>query len=203
MAEEKLSDRLVTVVITLVVAGILGVIGTALARGALIGALGGVQESDPPFEKRIEALTGQVAALQAELEAATGVPTGAVIAFDLPGACPEGWEAFGDAAGRAIVGAGAGTLDAAGEPLTSRNYREHGGKERHALTLAELPAHSHGRDLEYWYHGGPRVVLFDEDQPGAPDQKNGFRKARFGSAGEGQAHETMSPFIALYYCKKT
>jgi len=58
------------------------------------------------------------------------IPTGAVMAFDLP-ACPQGWDAYGDADGRVIVGAASPSGDAVGAtggvnsaqlPLTELGY---------------------------------------------------------------------------------
>ena len=152
MAQEKMTERLVTVVLTLVVAGVLGVLGTALARGALIGALGGVQETEPTFDQRVRSLSDRVQALRAKIEGATTVPTGAVMVFDLSSGCPDGWTEFADAAGRTIVGQGSGMVDENRQPLTGRKYREHGGEERHTLTEEEMPKHGHGQGRTYFYN---------------------------------------------------
>ncbi len=133
MAQEKMTERIITVVLTLVVAGVLGVVGTALSGGALIGALGGVQETDPALAERVARLEEQSGAtittetvanivdtkigeviptLAARVEVLeTGsIPRGVVIAFDRDDLdadkCPPGWQPFKEARARAIIGAG-------------------------------------------------------------------------------------------------
>jgi hypothetical protein len=133
MAQEKMTERIITVVLTLVVAGVLGVVGTALSRGALIGALGGVQETKPALAERVAILEAQSGAtittetvanivdtkfgeviptLAARVEVLeTGnVPRGVVVAFDRDDLnadkCPPGWQPFKEARARAIIGAG-------------------------------------------------------------------------------------------------
>ena len=127
MAKEKMADRLITVVLTLVVAGVLGVVGTALIGGALIGALGGVQETAPALAVRVARLEAQsgvtittetvanivdtkidevfpTLAAQLEVLKIGSIPRGVVVAFDRDDLdadkCPPGWQPFTQASTR-------------------------------------------------------------------------------------------------------
>lgn len=133
MAQGKMTERIVTVVITLVVTGVIGVVGSALVGGALIRELGGVQETEPALAERVAdlelktdkvvtkevvanivdtkigeamaTLTNRVGALET-----VTIPRGVVIAFDRDDLnadkCPSGWQPFKEARARVIVGAG-------------------------------------------------------------------------------------------------
>ena len=201
MAQEKMTERLITVVLTLVVAGVLGVVGTALGGGALIGALGGVQETEPTFDQQVGTLSDRVQALQAKIEGATRVPTGAVMAFDLATGCPEdGWTEFADAAGRTIIGQGSGMDDKNGKPLTGRKYRGHGGEEKVTLTVKEMPAHVH--ELNQRDFLVPRGGAYGAGTPKMPDNTGAPVTLRIGETGKNAPHNNMPPYIALYFCKK-
>lgn len=133
MAQGKMTERIVTVVITLVVTGIIGVIGSALVGGALIRELGGVQETEPALAERVADLelktdkfvTKEVVAdiVDTKIDEAMAtltdrigaletvtIPRGVVIAFDRDDLnadeCPPGWQPFKEARARVIVGAG-------------------------------------------------------------------------------------------------
>jgi microcystin-dependent protein len=114
-----------------------------------------------------------------------GMPTGAVLAFDLD-SCPAGWTAYTAAGGRNIIG-------------TDATYARGstGGAPTHTLTEAQMPAHSHNMGLgnigqESVQGGSGHNVI-------AP--KTGGRSST-NNAGSGQAHPIMDPYIALLYCKK-
>ena len=62
---------------------------------------------------------------------APDLPSGAVVAFDLTGGCPNGWSEFSQGAGRFLVGVGRGNETREGEFLTPRTLSETGGTERH------------------------------------------------------------------------
>ena len=125
------------------------------------------------------------------VEIAGGVPTGAVAAFDAPKECPEGWLPFDEAAGRTIIGVGKG------RETSERRYREEGGKEAHALTVEELPAHTHE---VIQMIGDNNVDGVDSTVTHSGEHHNEPRRS--GPAGGGQSHSIMPPFIALKYCKK-
>ena len=139
--------------------------------------------------------------LQTTATSGAGVPSGAVMAFDL-GACPTGWADYAAANGRVIVGIGVGT------GLTLRSLGDTGGEETHVLTAAEMPAHSHTQRATstapnntwpigaisrnagnaMYYAGG--IVL-----PVAIEETS--------NKGSDSAHNNMQPFIDLRYCKKS
>ena len=199
MAQEKMTERIITVVLTLVVAGVLGVVGTALGGGALIGALGGVQETEPTFDQQVGTLSDRVQALQAKIEGATSVPTGAVMAFDLATRCPDGWGAFKDAGGRTVIGAGAGMIpgtEERDESIQTKKYRQHGGEEEVTLTEPQMPKHKH----TIQFKGSDTAINAPAGTQRGATRTTGPTETRF--AGKSQPHNNMPPYIALYFCKK-
>ncbi len=131
------------------------------------------------------------------------VPPGAVIAFDLSGGCPVGWQEFYEVAGRTIIGVGQGSIDQIGDqdiPLTERRWRDFGGAETHILTSSEMPLHNHdnigalvGRDMT-WY--GPNESHPVPTNDAAPGSEFDW------TDGGGRPHSIMQPYVALYFCKK-
>lgn len=174
------------------------------------------------------ALGAVYAAWDAISQASTGfvVPRGAVVAFDLEAGCPVGWRAdFSKGEGKFILGVGSGTLRDQGphQPngvpnsieLTAVERDDQGGAETHTLAVEEMPAHDHGE-----FTGSEKIDTPGEhnwtDALGSSSHFtiNGSAAPRLGldktlrhvhpiqSQGEGQPHNNMPPFIALYYCKK-
>ena len=174
-----MSDRIITIVVTIVITGILGVIGSSLAGGALITALGGATKKDlEDLEAKLpSAAPGTVPGLEA----------GAVVAFDLANGCPEGWLPMSDLDGRVIVSAGANRAAKYG-------YRDIGGEEEHTLTVEEMPRHI----------ASVSGVLQAPDQQGTGNGSAGrhLRDVTSTPAGGNAAHNNMPPYIALYFCKK-
>ena len=83
---------------------------------------------------------------QTTANAGGGVPSGAVMAFNLA-SCPAGWSAFGTAVGRVIVGGGTiGTIR--GTALSNGGTR----------TITEVPKHSHVIRIS---DGNPHAVNAD------------------------------------------
>ncbi len=158
-------------------------------------AVNGVQAQSAPCRNTAECAQKAVeAANEAKRIYASIVPSGAVMAFDLE-SCPSGWDSYGPATGRFILGAGTETnLDQNGVPLTERNLNDTGGAETHLLTVEEMPAHAH----QY-----QKLTVL---QPGCGlRQCNGRLEDRpktTQNAGGGKAHNNMPPFISLLYCKK-
>jgi len=117
----------------------------------------------------------------------SGVP-GMVLAFNLA-SCPAGWSEYTAARGRAIIGSGQGS------GLSNRAAGETGGEETHALTVSELPVHSHSITI-YGNSGGSKRL-----------QATGNKRYKWSgentsSAGSGQAYNIMQPSLALMYCRK-
>ena len=121
-----------------------------------------------------------------------GVASGAVVAYDLPGGCPEGWSDFGDGHGRVVIGSGPGYP-----------YREVGGAAEVVLEIGHLPAHSHDVERFEWGlsingNGHPQRLDVDDGLP-----YSGLTGTLTTSpVGEGEAHENVPPYIALRLCKK-
>ena len=133
------------------------------------------------------------------------IPSGAVMAFNLS-SCPAGWSALAAVAGRVIVGAGSGS------GLTPRSLGSTGGEERHTLTVSEMPAHKHSTSQQITSLGGgtkdlhlmPDGLIHRVGRSGLfgpnADLQTGIIPTT--SAGGGQSHNNMQPFIALLYCQK-
>src|SRR5207249_9947666 len=108
-------------VVSAVVLACLGLGWNWLSSGGLVRFLGGATPAD--VEGIVNRLaTSGIAASAALAINRTELPDGAVIAFDRPGGCPEGWEPEDAAVGSAIVGVGATRIDATGEPLVGTEY---------------------------------------------------------------------------------
>jgi len=113
-------------------------------------------------------------------------PTGTIMTFNL-GSCPNGWTKYTSANGRTIIG-------------TSGSYGlgSTGGATTHTLTDAQMPSHTHGIPLGQgggWNYPGGTIA-----------QRSYYNGAEYtdvsGSAGSGQPHNNMQPYIALLYCQK-
>ncbi|MGT2476528.1 hypothetical protein [Paraburkholderia terrae] len=152
----------------------------------------------------VKELKTAVAALQTARKeiAETSVPKGAIVSFDLPNGCPEGWQVFDPAVSRMIVGAVAGGTsnslgtDASGNTLTARPYRAEGGAETFTLTVGQLPPHSHSFNYATRSLGASGYGAVAGIGPSGPDS------ATTDKAGGGQPVPYMPPFIALFVCKK-
>jgi hypothetical protein len=139
------------------------------------------------------------------------VPPNAVVAFDGPCPLPD-WEPFEPATARVIIGAGQPTdpkhkvwyryLPSGGvEPLalTPRELHESGGEENHHLSLAEMPAHAH-KTLRAENTSGNGNFPSKEamGQTG-----NVTADGKTDEAGGSKPHNTMPPYYALNFCKKS
>lgn len=98
--------------------------------------------------------------------------------------------ALPDLRSRVPVGAGQGTS------LTNRVLAAVGGEENHALTIAELAAHTH----TYTQPAAPTNSFYTLSAPGVQSVNAGQAT---GSAGSGTAHNTMQPFVVLTPIIKT
>ncbi len=126
---------------------------------------------------------------------------GAVVAFDRERGCPDGWEVDTGAAGRFIVGAGNATeSNDDGTRVDPIKFGTKGGLNKVKLEIPHLPKHSHenptrGSDTE-----GIVGALHAVDD-GRDDKEHKHRRPTL-PTGEGQAHDNMPPYVALFYCKK-
>ncbi|MEH0791093.1 hypothetical protein KW882_02170 [Vibrio parahaemolyticus] len=114
------------------------------------------------------------------------IPSGSVFAFE--GACPEGSKSL-DYAGRTVVGEGFlndGTL--------SHMYRvgEKGGKQRHRLTVSEMPSHNHNIPTEPDGSGGWGSIRSGPHKP--------IGNWPSSNQGGGNFHENRMPYLVLNWC---
>lgn len=132
--------------------------------------------------------------LQAKVNSTT-LPSGAVVAFRLAD-CPEGWEPYDLARGRAIIGSGKG------DALSTRHLEEHGGEETVILTTDQLPAHKHKYAEYHYYDQAKKKDAYAT--PKGDETGDVVKKTRTSeAAGGGEAHNNMPPFVSLLYCRKT
>ena len=170
----------------------------ALVAGVFFAGTAQAQDTNQLVLK----MKDELDALKAEIEPLKAVLQGAVIAFnrsEKDGACPKDWTKFDPATGRFIVGAGITTDTALTDhpSLLDDAASAVGGEEKHKLNLDEMPSHYHGirrtqgkvGDGKYpdWTVMGNQVI----QTVGVSD-----------NAGRDQPHNTMPPFVALYYCIK-
>jgi hypothetical protein len=139
------------------------------------------------------------------------IPKGAVVAFDTPDTCPDGWSPFAPAASRTIIGAynggdaGRFALDPADQPLTQYKYREHDGWEMVTLTPEQMPRHNHDRRNFKYLLSADGNYISDGTALGRKEgslNPNLLRSGEILPSGESQSHNNMPPYIALYFCKK-
>jgi hypothetical protein len=154
--------------------------------------------------ERLAAAENRIGELENDLKAFR-VATGMVSAFDRTNEpyCPNGWTPYIPAGGRFIVGAGdTENKDEHGIRLTPHKVKTDGGEERHKLLEGELPAdHLHNQfvDAADINAGlGPREFVIIA---GKAASKN-FQIRDTQPAGQGEPHNNMPPFVALYYCIK-
>lgn len=132
-----------------------------------------------------------------ELRLGVGVPRGAVLIFDDPSGCPEKWINMGE------EWRGHVAVMAVGDANDTYAFGRTGGAEKHKLTEAEMPSHSHrfrGQPIATGGWGGTVTHPI-----GVGDQaiwKEYVPSGTIDPTGGDQAHNNMPPYIALYYCKK-
>lgn len=140
------------------------------------------------------------AALAAQTAAATIVPKGAVMAFNLP-ECPMGWRAFAPLSGRVVVGAGAGNRDSNDHVLTERKLGQSGGEEAHKLTIPEMPSHNHGNgDYQNLLMYDGNYTMKDADPSVGEPNIHSFAPEK--NVGGDQPHNNMQPYFVLTYCER-
>ena len=126
--------------------------------------------------------------------------TGLIAAFDRDKSrpCPSGWRLFEPAGGRFIVGVGDNSFkDVNGIDLTDHSVGVVGGEEKHKIMPTEMPKHAH--DLMRVESKAGTGHFPEKGSMGGNDP---HVTASTGNDGGDQPHNTMPPFVALYYCIK-
>lgn len=159
--------------------------------------------------------------------------SGAVLAFpsgeNRETECPLGWEVFRPATGRMIVGAGdkfhkdyrdwrvhEGENKFREYSLPDYDLMETGGAPEHTLKRAEMPEHNHGGKTgqptiqggdagayAIWYDAGNESEFSADKGSGLGFHNKARHTHTIGVDGASEAHPTMPPFIALYFCMKS
>lgn len=114
-----------------------------------------------------------------------------VMAFNT--ACPPGWKKFSAADGRTLVGTG---IYIEGAITYNYSLGQIGGEAMHALTIDEMPTHSHGAPLPGG-GAGPNAGI-KRDNTDTVWSSNG--SIQTSSTGGNKAHENRSPYIAVNWC---
>lgn len=160
----------------------------------------GIDTNYQTDDERAGALLNCVEAL-----ATTLIPAGAVMAFDLPNGCPEGWSRFDEGSGRMIVGVGKRVgIDGSFRLLADSNgsVYQTGGAENHTLTVPEMPSHSHDFLGNKVLRGGNHGIGTDLAVGDGANYGNWAPSGSISNAGLSAPHNNMPPYIALYFCRK-
>jgi hypothetical protein len=121
------------------------------------------------------------------------------------------WTPWREGTGRFLIGAGKDTVETYGtwtmqlaggnvrvRPLTTYSALATGGEEQHQLSIAEMPAHTHRLYRTKGMTKGNAV--YPDWSVMGEDLKQDVADTL--PSGGGLPHNTLPPFIALYYCKK-
>jgi microcystin-dependent protein len=106
-----------------------------------------------------------------------------------------------DIKGRVVVGTGSGT------GLTSRTLGQKSGVETHALTISEMPSHTHssnavGTSIGLITADGINTAIEVDSSGGEPNIYAAPQALTIDSTGSGAGHNNMQPFIVLRYLIK-
>jgi len=96
------------------------------------------------------------------------------------------WTAFGS--GRVLVGVDTGDSD-------FNTVEKEGGSSTHTLTIAEMPAHTHG----YQKHTSNSALSIHD----IAHTVNSYANTQTTSTGGGAAHNNLQPYITVYMWKRT
>ncbi|MQA67471.1 MAG: hypothetical protein GEU76_16470 [Alphaproteobacteria bacterium] len=158
--------------------------GWLMLNGDSIGsAASAADQADDALEPLFLALWDDLADTEAPVSGGRGASAAADWAANKTLTLP-------DARGRALIGAGTGA------GLTARTLGDGTiGEEEHTLTVAEMPAHTHGiRSVQAQRAGNP--------QSPPPYQVNNDTAGTSGSTGSDEAHNNMQPSLVANWMIK-
>lgn len=149
------------------------------------------------------------------------MPKGAVASFALESGCPVGWASYEPALSRFIIGAASMEAlenmpskyrkDTRDVDLSERPFEKSGGEQSSTVSVPQMPAHNHpvstspnasihdGLGGSTWKGGIHH--RYDRTAP-SPKGWKAILPNILGKTGQGQPHNNMPPYIALYYCIK-
>ena len=129
----------------------------------------------------------------------SSIPVDAVVAVTSED-CPDGWQKYGKAEGRFVIGVGKG-------PLAARlGTEQEGGDEKVKLIIDHMPSHAHAtalhaadNDKRGWGRGqSDKTTVSATHNVGKSDGGHFLTSER----GESRPHNNMPPYIALRFCKR-
>jgi len=161
---------------------------------------------------------GMLAAMSWYWHTYVDIPSGLVVASlhkcgDIPGG---GWKEFEAGGGRFIVGAGRhlnpgineyDVFTTEGKAPPDRLTKATGGKEKHELTIDEMPSHNHAPDSRFALLLKPVEAGEKQGSSAWDDWRDGVKpnvqlSKKIETQGGGQPHPNIPPYVALYYCQK-
>ena len=127
------------------------------------------------------------------------IPADAVVAVTSED-CPDGWQKYGKAEGRFVIGVGQGELS------VRLGSEEEGGEEEVELSIDHMPMHAHATALHAapsdnrgWGRGGSDKITVSASYNQAGSDGGHFLTSE---RGEGSPHNNMPPYIALRFCQR-
>lgn len=120
---------------------------------------------------------------------------GTIAFFSRPG-CPDGWEEFKEGSGRFLIASGEGYA-----------FLSKGGKKEVALSIAEMPKHTHNATSlasEKGFSKGPSTWRGggSEGSTYVGTERDIRVSTQIQDTGEGKPHDNMPPYLALTLCRK-
>lgn len=166
--------------------------------------------------RKLQEALDEIAAERAQTSTATAeIPASAVVAFDMPSGCPEGWMDVGKEdsqrfAGRTLVVVGDRVERTNGETTEKRDYNEDGGTEEVLISKNHLPEHRHEINIStsreqhpglgLYFPEGADTRYYVDNVVVVPAAKETPIKTEL--EGTGKPLGNMPPYIALHFCKK-
>lgn len=191
----------------------------------------GLSADESNFSDLLSCLREQAEAIKqikekpAPAGSSSDIPKGAILILDDAKGCPDGWRDVGlhesdRFAGRMIVAVGPRVDRANGGSTLKREFNKGSGYEKIALTKEQMPKHEHQyKDVFFsettsnnnWqrtrghtdFTNVPNKIGLKLKE-GVDQDNSGYQYTRDSfSTGEGVAISNMSPYIPLYFCKKS
>ena len=197
----RIIEHVIVAVAAAAILAIITFVGRNFLGDWLLKEIDGVSKSD--MKQEIQ-----------RLKTSVSIPTGAILAFDLPGGCNEldGWSEFREGWGLTIVGA-VPPPETDDVSLGKYAFRTRKGVEEIVLGPTHLPKHAHEYIDVFWSEhdiSRPKQSTVRVEVPDNRGAKSPWDDDNVGwgritvtdSTGENASHTNMQPYLALYFCKK-